>query len=213
MYSLLTIVLMSPFQIVQNTFRLDEMFNNCYNQLEEEMKRWSSAIQTLIISEQDLAETKKKLVTEEQACKSIDSALESFQKQAEDQRKHLCETNEELKAAREQVAVLKKQLEETQKLREQAERFRKEAERAKVEAKQIMNEAEQKGYDLEVAEMEETLRAEVPMVCRIYCAQTWNEALNQAGVEASSELRKAENVFYPTAIRASDPPSTHSLNH
>ena len=58
--------------------------------------------------------------------------------------------------------------------------------------------------------MEETLRAEVPMVCRIYCAQTWNEALNRAGVEASSELRKAENVFYPTPIRASDPPSSQA---
>ena len=46
------------------------------------------------------------------------------------------------------------------------------------------------------------------MVCRIYCAQTWNEALNRAGVEASSKLRKAENVFYPPAICTSDPPST-----
>ena len=48
------------------------------------------------------------------------------------------------------------------------------------------------------------------MVCRIYYTQTWNEALNRAEVEASSELRKAENVFYPTAIRASDPPSTQA---
>ena len=46
------------------------------------------------------------------------------------------------------------------------------------------------------------------MVCRIYCAQTWSEALNRAGVEASFELRKAENVFYPIAICASDPPSS-----
>ena len=42
-------------------------------------------------------------------------------------------------------------------------------------------------------------------MCRIYCAQTWDEALNRAGVEASSELRKAENVFYPPAIWASAP--------
>ena len=48
------------------------------------------------------------------------------------------------------------------------------------------------------------------MVCRIYCAQTWDEALNRARVEASSELRKAENVFYPSTIRASDPPSTQN---
>ena len=57
-------------------------------------------------------------------------------------------------------------------MREQAEKSREEAERAKVEAEQAMNEAEQKGYNLRVAKTEETLRAEVPMVCRIYCAQT-----------------------------------------
>ena len=94
------------------------MLNNCYNQLKDERKRRASAVQTLTISEQDLADTKKKLIAEEQACKSADSILEGFQKQAEDQRKRLREANEELKAAREQVAVLKKHLEETQKLRE-----------------------------------------------------------------------------------------------
>ena len=96
------------------------MLNNYYNQLEDERKRRLSAVQTLTISEQDLAKTKKKLVAEEQARKSADSALEGFQKQAEDQRKRLREANEELKAAREQVAVLKKHLEETQKLRDKA---------------------------------------------------------------------------------------------
>ena len=50
--------------------------------------------------------------------------------------------------------------------------------KAKVEAEQAMNVAEHKGYDLGVAETEETLRAEVPVVCRIYCAQTWDKALN-----------------------------------
>ena len=40
------------------------------------------------------------------------------------------------------------------------------------------------------------------------CAQTWDEALNRAGVEASSELRIPKNIFYPLAIRASDVPST-----
>ena len=42
-------------------------------------------------------------------------------------------------------------------------------------------------------------------MCRIYCARTWSEALNIAGVEASSELRKPENVYYPEAIRSSTP--------
>ena len=44
------------------------------------------------------------------------------------------------------------------------------------------------------------MRAEVPEVCHIYCARTWSEALNRVGVEASSELRKPENVFYPETI-------------
>ena len=158
------------------------------------------AVQTVTISEHDLAKTKKKLLTKEQARKSVDSAIEGFQKQAKDQGKRLREANAELKAAREQVAVLKKHLEETQKLREQAKKSREEAERAKAEAEQATNEAEQKGYEIGVVETGETLRAEVPMVCHIYCAQTWDEALNRARVEASSKLRKAENVFYPPAI-------------
>ena len=58
-----------------------------------------------------------------------------------------------------------------------------------------MNEAEQRGYKVGIAETEENLRVEVPVVCYIYCAKTWDEALNRAGVEASSELRRPENIF------------------
>ena len=68
-----------------------------------------------------------------------------------------------------------------------------------------MNEAEQRGYEVGIAETEKALRAEVPEVCRIYCVRTWSEALNRAGVEASSELRRPENVCYPEAIRPSAP--------
>ncbi|XP_030957647.1 uncharacterized protein LOC115979724 [Quercus lobata] len=71
----------------------------------------------------------------------------------------------------------------------------------------MLEQAEQKGYELGIAETEKALRAEVPEVCRIFCARTWNEALNRAGVEASSELRKPDNVYYPEAIRSSAPQS------
>ena len=77
-----------------------------------------------------------------------------------------------------------------------------------MKAKKARDEVEQHGYDVEVVETKDALRAEVPAVCRTYCAQTWDEALNQVGVEASSELRKPENIFYPQAIRASDPSPT-----
>ena len=52
-----------------------------------------------------------------------------------------------------------------------------------------------------VAETEEDLKAKVSEVCRNYCLQVWNEAFNQAGVEAFSALRRVESVYYPPAIR------------
>ena len=56
-----------------------------------------------------------------------------------------------------------------------------------------------------VAETQATLKAQVPGVCRLYCFQVWNEALKQAGVEASFDLWKMENVYYPPAIRETAP--------
>ena len=161
------------------------------------------AVQTLSKFEQGLANARKKLQVEEQARKSAESALEGYQKQAEDQGNRLREANAELKNAQEQVLVLRKHLQETQKLRERAEKSKEQAEKAKIDAEQAMSEAEQRGYEVGIAETEKALKAEVPEVCRIYCAKTWNEALNCVGVEASSELRKPKNVFYPEAIRPS----------
>ena len=63
---------------------MDELFNTCYSQLDEEKKKRALAVQTMKASEQDLAAAKKKLFAEEQARKSADSALEGYQKQAED---------------------------------------------------------------------------------------------------------------------------------
>ncbi|XP_030964484.1 MAP7 domain-containing protein 1-like [Quercus lobata] len=120
---------------------------------------------------------------------------------AEEQAKLLCEANAELKKTQEQVLVLKKHLEETQKLREQTKKLKEQAEKARINSEQAMNEAEQRGYEIGIAEIEKALRAEVPEVCRIYYARTWSEALNRAGVEASSELCRPENVYYPEDIR------------
>ena len=74
-----------------------------------------------------------------------------------------------------------------------------EEDKAKVEKER--DEAEQHDYDIGVAETEDTLRAKVLAVCCAYCTQTWEEALNQAGIEASSELRKPENIVFPLALQ------------
>ena len=104
-------------------------------------------------------------------------------------------------AAKEQVAALKQQLEEANKLKDLAEKAKLQAEEDRVKAKNERDEVEQHGYDVGVAETEDALRAEVLAVCRAYCAQTWEEALNQAGVEASSELRRPESTIFPSALQ------------
>ena len=73
--------------------------------------------------------------------------------------------------------------------------------RSKAKAEREKDEAEQHGYDVGMAETEDALRAEVPIVCRAYCAQTLEEALNRVGSDAFFELRRLENIFFPLAIR------------
>ena len=196
------------FKAIQNTFRLEEMTNSCYQQLDDEMKRRAAAVQTLAVAENSNADLKKKLTAEEQARKSADSALDSVKRQVESQRKLARKANDQLAAAKEQLATLRKQLEETQRLRDQVEKAKAEAEEAKAEAEEAKAKAErekekakQHGYDVGVAETEDAFRAEVPAVCRAYCAQTWEEALNRAGIGASSELRKPKNIFFPPALQ------------
>ena len=46
-----------------------------------------------------------------------------------------------------------------------------------------------------MVETEEALKVEVSEVCRFYYLQVWNEALDRPGNEASSAVRRAENVL------------------
>ena len=128
--------------------------------------------------------------------------MEGAKRQAESQRELAHEANDQLAASKEQLETLRKQLEEVQKLRDQAEKAKDEAKKAKAMAEREKDEVEQHGYDVGVADIEDALKAEVPTVCRAYCAQTWEEALNRVRIDTSSELRKLENVFFPPAIRA-----------
>ena len=111
--------------------------------------------------------------------KSVEAALEGTERQAESQRQHLCQIEDQLTIAKEHIGALKKKLEE---------------------AKEATEKAKQEGYEVKVAETEENLRAQITKVCRGYCLQMWNKASNQAGVDASSTLRRVENAFYPSTL-------------
>ena len=92
--------------------------------------------------------------------------------------------------------------------RDEAVRAKEEAEFARTEAECSKEKAEEEAYDAGVAETEAALKAQVPRVCRLYCSQVWDEALKRASVDASSDLWKAESVFYPPAIREDAAPSS-----
>ena len=146
---------------------------------------------------------------------SAELGLASAQKQAEDQTRRLHEAEDQWKIAKEQITNLKKKLAEAEGAKNVAQQARDEALRAKEEvvfarseAESSKEKAEEKAYDLGVAETQTTFKAQVPGVCRLYCSQVWNEAFKQAEVEASSDLWKVKNVYYPLAIREAAPSSS-----
>ena len=59
--------------------------------------------------------------------------------------------------------------------------------------------------------METRLTTEVTAVCREYCAETYNQALDRVEIPADSDLRKVDQVYYPKDLRENTtvpPPST-----
>ena len=76
--------------------------------------------------------------------------------------------------------------------------------RTKEEAR-LAREAAEKAvaasYDRGVHDTEVRLAEEVATVCREYITTSWGVALDRAAVPADSDLRKAENIFFPEDVR------------
>ena len=60
---------------------------------------------------------------------------------------------------------------------------------------------ETSAYEHGVLETEVKLTAEVTVVCRKYCAETYNQALDQAGILLNSDLRRVDQVYYPEDLK------------
>ena len=106
------------FQAVQVAFRVEEITNSGYRQLDDERNRRVAAVESFNIANKSNKDLRKKLKEEEQGWRSTDSALKGAQKQAEDQRLLLRDAKEQLASSKEQIASLRKQLEEVQKLKD-----------------------------------------------------------------------------------------------
>ena len=80
---------------------MEEMYHFVSQQLDDERKRRSAAVQTLTIAENSNTDLKQKLKAEEQAKKSAEVALKGAETQAESQRKLTNEAKEQLAASKE----------------------------------------------------------------------------------------------------------------
>ena len=136
-----------------------------------------------------IKELTTKLTESERDKKSVEATLERAERQAKSQRKQLHQTKDQLSSAKKLITSLKKKLEEAKKAKDQIK---------------------QDDYNMGVAETDEALKDEVTKVCKTYCLQVWYKALDRVRVEASSALRRVENVYYPPAICASSPPTSPS---
>ena len=68
-------------------------------------------------------------------------------------------------------------------------------------AKEAAKAAEAAAYECGVVESEARLIAEVTVVYRDYCAETYYKTLDRTGVPTDSDLRRANKVYYPEDIR------------
>ncbi|XP_050249313.1 uncharacterized protein LOC126696670 [Quercus robur] len=193
---------------LQATYRMEEEVNNKSKTAENERTKRITAAKTLQAFEDELTKAKADLTVAIRERDSASAGLASAQKQAEDQTKRLLEAEDQLQIAKDLIEDLSKKLAAAEHdkgvveyARDEAIRVKREAEFARNEAEVAKETAEDDGYNAGVAETQAILKAQIPGVCRLYCSQVWEEALKRAGVNASSDLWKAENIFYPTAIR------------
>ena len=113
--------------------------------------------------------------------------MKSAKVQAEDQCKELYTT--QLNLATEKAVVL-----DLQSKLQRAEEALKVAQEAAIAAKTSV-------YERGVLETETRLTAKVTAVCREYCAETYNQALDRAGIPVDSDLRRTDQVYYPEDLR------------
>ena len=75
--------------------------------------------------------------------------------------------------------------------------------------------AETLAYERGVLETETRLTAEVTAVRREYCAETYSQALDRAGIPADSDLRRMDQVYYLEDLKENitppPPPATLPL--
>ena len=187
---LITMVISS--QVTQQVYVAEDWVQSATTNPNAEIQNRYDIEKALGTANHEKTQLVKKLKVAENGRKSVEAGLKSAGAQAEDQRKELCTT--QLNLATEKAAVLDLQA----KL--------KRAEEALKVAQEAVTAAETLAYERGVQETETRLTAEVTAVCREYCAKTYSQALDRAGIPTNSNLRKTDQVYYPEDLRENPTP-------
>ena len=188
-------------QVTQQVYVAKDWVRNAHNKFGVEAQSQCEIEKTLDTANHEKTLLAKKLKAVESVRQSVDVGLKIAEAQAEDQRKQLYTTQINLATEKAVVLDLKAELQK--------------AHEALKVAKEAAKVAEAAAYERGVVETKARLTAEVMVVCRDYCAETYYQTLDRAGVPADSDLRRADKVYYLEDIRedptALPPPSTLPL--
>ena len=160
---------------------------NANNKLDVETQNRRDVEKALGVANHEKMQLTEKLKAVESAWQSAEAGLKNAKAQVEDQCKKLYTTQLNLDTEQAAILDLKAKLQKT--------------EEALKMAQEAVKVAETAAYERGVLKTEARLTAEVTVVSRDYCAETYNQALYRAGVPTDSDLRRVDQVYYPEDIR------------
>ena len=165
----------------------EDWVQNAYNKFDTEAQTRRDVEKALGTVNHEKTQLTEKLKAAESACQSAEAGLKTAKAQTEDQHKQLYTTQMNLATEKTAALDLKAELQKAQ-------------EALKV-AQEAAKAAETTAYERGILETEVRLTAEVIVVCRDYCTETYFQALDQAGILVDSDMRRVNQVYYPEDIR------------
>ena len=156
----------------------DDWVRTAYNKFDAEAATRRDVEKALYTANHKKTQLAEKHKAAQSVRQSVEAGLKTAETQAEDQRKQLYTT--QINLATEKAAVLDLKAE-----------LQKAHEALKV-AQEAAKAVETAAYKRGVLETEARLTAEVTVVCRDYCVETYYQALDRAGVPVDSDLRRAD---------------------
>ena len=173
--------------VTQQVYVAKEWVQSAHNKFDAESQSQREVEKALGTTNHEKIQLVEKLKATKSARQSAKVGWKNAKAQAEDQRKQLYTTQINLATENATILDLKPELQKAQE--------------ALAVAKEAAKVVEAAAYEHGVVETEARLTAEVTVVCRDYCAETYYKALDRAGVPTDSDLRKADKVYYPGDIR------------